>query len=77
MWFDMSLPCKVLCDKNLRRFHFSCLFCRIRRCYYGKLKGNLDLVCYVLMIQRVRKFATLKNLLLRKFVLPIAEFLAN
>lgn len=30
-------PCKTICGHDLRRFHFSCLFCRIRRWYTGKM----------------------------------------
>lgn len=32
--------CRSLCGKNLRRFHFTCIFCRIRRFYYKKLGSS-------------------------------------
>ena len=37
---DFSLPCKVLCKKNLRRPHLTCLTCLERRYYYNKINRN-------------------------------------
>lgn len=34
---DFSLPCKVLCEKPLKRPHLRCLFCLERRLYYNKI----------------------------------------
>jgi hypothetical protein len=84
----MSFACKKLCGHNLRRPHLTCLYCRIRRLYYGKLDEKkyhynrfMGLVMppsysnYVLIIDNNRRFARVKDILL-KYVLTIAEALS-
>lgn len=34
---NWSLPCTKLCQRNLKRFHLSCLMCLIRRYHYNKV----------------------------------------
>jgi hypothetical protein len=85
------MPCKVLCKHNLKRFHWSCLYCRIRRYFYGKMDKKkyhynryLGVVMptpdktqtYVLIIDGNRRFAALKGAILKRW-LTIAEMLAN
>jgi hypothetical protein len=85
----LSFACRKLCGKNLKRPHFSCLACRLRRLAYGKLDKkkyrfdkqtglvvpNVNFSVYMLIIDGNRRFAKVKGLLLKK-VLAIAEFLA-
>jgi hypothetical protein len=86
----MSFACKKLCGYDLRRPHFTCLFCRRRRWHYGKLDRRKfhwkdeshrllipnDSITYVLFIDNSRRFACVKTRLL-KSILTFAEFLAN
>jgi hypothetical protein len=87
-----ALPCKSLCHHPLHRFHWSCLYCRVRRFFYGKMDRtkyhyNRYLGCvlptqpskmatYVLIIDGNRRLARVKEMILKR-VLTIAEWLAN
>ena len=71
------MPCRTLCGLDLKRVHFTCMFCRLRRVLAGKMTARNDCHTYSLIIMDHRPLATVKDLLLRKFVLPIAEALAN
>ena len=71
------MPCRALCGLDLKRVHFTCMFCRLRRVFAGKMTARNDCHTYSLIIMDHRPLATVKDLLLRKFVLPIAEALAN
>jgi hypothetical protein len=71
------MPCRALCGLDLKRVHFTCIFCRLRRVFAGKMTAKNDCNTYSLIIMDHRPLATVKDLLLRKFVLPIAEALAN
>ena len=85
----MSFPCKKLCGHDLRRPHLSCLFCRVRRFYYGKMDRQKyrynslmrivlpeDRTTYVLLIDNQRRFARVKAIVLQR-LLTICEWLAN
>lgn len=71
------MPCRPLCGLPLKRVHFTCLFCRLRRVHSGKMPARNQAHTYALIIQDQRPLAAVKDLLLRKIVLPIAEALAN
>lgn len=71
------MPCRSLCGLDLKRVHFTCAFCRLRRVFTGKMPARNQAHTYALIIQDQRPFVAVKDLLLRKFVLPIAEALAN
>jgi hypothetical protein len=97
-----SMPCKTLCRHNLDRFHFSCLYCRVRRFHYGKMDPNKyhynrflgavlpnkpedmepytfflsDTASYTIIIDKMRRFAKIKDVLLKKLLL-IAEKYQN
>lgn len=73
-------PWNCICHPNLRyrRPHFTCLtFCRIRRVAQGKLPSAIPVSWYRMYIHLGRPHAHFKDWLLRKFVFPIAEWLAN
>jgi hypothetical protein len=73
-------PWNCICHPQLhyRRPHFTCLaFCRVKRVAQGKLPSIIPVGRYLMYVQLNRKHAAFKQWLLRKFVLPIAEFLAN
>jgi hypothetical protein len=87
----MSMPCQTLCHHKLRRFHWSCLYCRIRRFFYGKMDRKkyhynryLGVVMpepdrtstYVLIIDENRHLRSLKAAILKR-LLTIVEMLAN
>lgn len=71
------MPCRALCGLDLKRVHFTCMFCRLRRVFAGKMTARNDCHTYSLIIMDHRPLVTVKDLLLRKLVLPIAEALAN
>jgi hypothetical protein len=69
-----------ICHPELkyRRPHFTCLmFCRLKRVAQGRLLPLIPVSRYRMYIQLDRPHAHFKDWLLRKFVLPIAEWLAN
>jgi hypothetical protein len=85
------MPCSSLCGytDEMRRPHFSCLFCRVRRLFYGKMDSKRyhynkiarlvfpqQCVTYVLLIDQERSFKRVKDALLKK-LLTICELLAN
>jgi hypothetical protein len=73
-------PSNCICHPQLhyRRPHFTCLtFCRIKRVAQGKLPPVILVSRYQMYIHLDRAHARFKDWLLRKFVLPIAEALAN
>jgi hypothetical protein len=87
------MNCYTLCGYKEcghgRRPHFSCLFCRLRRFFYGKMDPKKyhynrymrvvmpqDCTNYILIIDNKRRFAKAKGLVLKK-LLTIVEWLAN
>lgn len=69
-----------ICHPNLhyRRPHFTCLlFCRTKRMVQGKLPPLIPVSRYLMYVHLDRSHARLKDWLLRKFMFPIAEWLAN
>jgi hypothetical protein len=87
LYLRMTPPANVkvtrwncICHPELgyRRPHFTCLaFCRIKRVAQGKLPVTIPVTWYRMYIHQGRAHARLKDWLLRKFVFPIAELLAN
>jgi hypothetical protein len=70
-------PCVKICNQNLRRIHFTCLYCRIRRAYYKKIPKKIGVWMYIirlrgyygfLLIDRHRKFATPRGELVLKYL---------
>ena len=85
----MSFACRKLCGYKLRRPHFTCMFCRVRRFFYGKLDRKKyhynskmrivmpeDRTTYVLFIDNKRHLANVKALVLQR-LLTVCEWLAN
>ena len=85
----MSFACRKLCGYKLRRPHFTCMFCRVRRFFYGKLDRKKyhynrkmrivlpeDCTTYVLFIDNKRHLANVKALVLQR-LLTVCEWLAN
>jgi len=85
----VSLACRKLCGYDLRRPHFSCMYCRVRRWFYGKMDKNKyhynaqmrivmpgDCTTYVLFIDNGRRLKNVKAQLLKR-LLTICEWLAN
>ena len=73
-------PWNCICHPELHygRPHFTCLaFCRIKRVAQGKLPSTIPVSRYRMYIHLGRPHAAFKGWLLRKFVFPIAEYLAN
>jgi len=71
-----GFACQVLCGKRLRRPHLSCLTCRTRRAYYGRMPAEIEVRFYMLTIWKHRRFARVKDAILTR-LLTIAECLAN
>jgi len=65
-------------ELNYKRPHFTCLaFCRVKRVAQGELPSSIPVSWYRMYIRLGRPHAAFKDWLLRKFVFPIAEYLAN
>jgi len=71
-----GFACQVLCGKQLRRPHLSCLTCRTRRAYYGRMPNRIEVDLYVLNIWKHRRFARAKDAILKR-LLSLCEVLAN
>ncbi|MGA3191994.1 MAG: hypothetical protein ABSD73_05705 [Candidatus Bathyarchaeia archaeon] len=84
-----KMPCRTLCGHPLQRYHWSCMYCRVRRFFYGKMDPKIyhynslmrlvvpaDQTTYVLFIDDRRRNAKVKSILL-KACLELAEWLAN
>lgn len=68
--------CVELCGRDLRRPHFTCLFCRIRKIYEGKLPSKLPIDPPVTLLPYAnRRFARVRAFLVRK-LFNIAELLS-
>jgi len=78
MRLDLSLPCKVLCGHDLRRVHLTCLYCRTRRAYVGKLPEQILTRVYLITVREYppRRFWRLKDILF-KWCVNLAEMLAS
>jgi hypothetical protein len=86
----MSFACKKLCGyTDMKRPHFTCLYCRVRRLFYGKMDKKQyhynrfmrvvmpqDCTSYVLLIDNKRRLANVKAAILKR-LLTICEWLAN
>jgi hypothetical protein len=84
------MPCTWICHKDLKRFHWSCLFCRERKWAEGKYDRRFYTIAnhvvrplqvdskgvYLLWPDPRRRFKRVKELVLTK-ILEIAELLAN
>lgn len=70
------LPCQRICGHNLKRFHFTCLFCRTRKALTGRIPTRLRVEPYMLLIWADRPNFRVKSALLKRF-LTICELLAN
>ena len=81
------MPCRQLCDQNLKRVHFTCALtylgmgCRIRRTYYGKLPNPYPLENALIILKRLgypyRRFARLKDFLLKRIMTLVENILLN
>jgi hypothetical protein len=87
----IRMPCHSLCgySNRMSRPHFTCLFCRVRRFFYGKMDKNKyhynskmrivmpqDCQTYVLFIDNKRPHAKIKEQVLKR-LLTICEWLSN
>lgn len=85
------MACSSLCGytNEMRRPHLTCLFCRVRRFFYGKLDRKhfrynrlmrvvmpQDCETYVMFIDKKRRHAKLKAAILKR-LLTLCEWLAN
>jgi len=74
---SFEFACRKLCGLNLKRPHMTCLYCASRKAYYGKGYRHVRFIeTYILNIDRERRFAKTKDLLLKK-LLTICEMLAT
>jgi hypothetical protein len=72
----LSLPCSALCGHNLKRPHFTCIHCRIRRVWLGQIPDTFEVKPLLILVMKNRKFAKIKNYIIKNLV-RIIEFLAN
>ena len=72
----LAMPCQVLCNHSLGRFHLSCLNCRTRRVWRGKLDPKQQVHVYTITIRDGRRLAHLRDLLIKPLA-SLIEFLAS
>jgi hypothetical protein len=76
-----AMACRPLCGWDLKRPHLTCFTgCRIRRVYYHKLPDVNELDRVILFEFRVlkrRRFARLKDLLMKETISLIDNLLCN
>lgn len=76
-----AMACRPLCGFDLKRPHLTCITgCRIRRVYYHKLPdiNPLDrVVRFEFRVLKRRRFARLKDLLMKEAISLIDNFLCN
>lgn len=71
--------CGELCGfPNLKRVHLTCLHCRPRRVYEGKLEPLIPITLHLFTISRspTRKYAKVKDLLIKQLK-SIIEYLSD
>ena len=73
---SFALPCQVLCGKNLKRPHWSCSYCRLRKVWLGELPPTFPVTVLLFMVLKKRRFATIKNFLIKQLS-RLMELLAN
>ena len=71
-----SEKCRDFCGRPLRRLHWTCLFCRLRRVAVGELPDTFPIGIYLLTKRRGRRFECARDAILRR-VLNVAEWLAS
>jgi len=72
-----GLPCKDICGQvSLRRVHLTCLHCRARRVWLGKLPNMFVVDLHFWTVRRGRPFAFAKNLII-KWLASVIELLAD
>ena len=49
-----GFACQSLCGKRLRRPHFTCLYCRIRRVFYGKMSHKVTARRYRVLLSATK-----------------------
>jgi hypothetical protein len=72
-----GLPCKDICGQvSLRRIHLTCLHCRARRIWLGKLPNLFIVDLHFWTVRRGRRFAFLKDFWI-KWLASVIELLAD
>ena len=72
----LSPYCTQLCNYNLHRPHFTCLTCRFRRVYEGKMPNRIPVKIHMVFVRLDRKHSKLKNMIIKK-LFTLIEFLSN
>jgi hypothetical protein len=76
-----AMACRPLCGFDLKRPHLTCIIsCRIRRVYYHKLPdvNPLDrVVLFEFRVLKRRRFAALKDFMMKEAISLIDNFLCN
>jgi hypothetical protein len=67
--------CSGLCGHSLKRFHFSCLRCRLRRVFFGEMKNPVPVTPYVILLRKRTEKTFLTRII--KHWLTVLEFLDN
>lgn len=72
----LAMPCQVLCNHDLGRFHLSCLNCRTRKVWRGKMDPKQKVHVYTITIRDDRALAWLRDRLIKPLA-SLIEFLAS
>jgi len=72
----IPFACVPLCERHLHRPHLTCLWCRIRRAWYGKMPTKIPVDLIILHVHKAQKHAKLKAAI-RKFLLTLAGWTLN
>jgi hypothetical protein len=69
-----SSQCKTLCGRPLKRLHWTCLFCRMRRVAIGELPPEFGVDLVLFTKRRGRRLERQRNFLIKK-LMNLIEFL--
>lgn len=67
--------CSDLCGHSLKRFHLSCLRCRLRRVFFGEMKNPVPVTPYVILLRKRTERTFLTQIIKR--ILTVLEFVDN
>jgi len=72
----IPLACYTLCGWDLRRPHLTCLHCRIRKVWYGKMKEKTPVDVIIVTVAKKQRYKNLKAAI-RKVLFTLAGWTFN
>ena len=61
-----ALACQPICTKDVCRPHITCLVCKYRKVYYGKMPHVIPIRVLMICIHTNRRFARIKDAIIKR-----------